>query len=148
MIACGFSGEIRALNAPYDLIFYFGLTLCPLRYAMFFTSPPRGELLFQPPAIIGHGETTQEIEDGNENIGLPAEPHPLGLGEYSLRRLENIEERNDDHQGRIFECRDENTHRGRNDDLQGLRQNDQPHGEVVVQSQGVRRLILSAGHPL
>ena len=67
-------------------------------------SIPRGELPLQFPAIVGHGKATQEVEYGYEDIGFPAESHPLRLGEHRLRRLENIKECNDNHEGCIFEC--------------------------------------------
>ena len=62
-------------------------------------------------------------------------PIHSGIGKRDLGGLQKVEEADDHHQGSILEGRNQNAYRRRDNDFQGLRQDDEAHLQIIVQTQ-------------
>nr|GEY82994.1 hypothetical protein [Tanacetum cinerariifolium] len=82
----------------------------------------------------GHAETEDPEHQGRENITLGRHAEPLGVGGSLFDAVEQVEQADDDHQTGVLEQRDNGVDQTGDDQLQGLRQNHQPHAAPVTEA--------------
>src|SRR5690349_8389902 len=85
-------------------------------------SPGLSGLPLQPPAVARHRKAEREIDHRHEHIDLDAELLPDRIDDRGLRRGQQIENADDEHEAGVLEEGDEGVHQRRDDVADRLRQ--------------------------
>ena len=98
---------------------------------------------FEPQAITRHQQAREEINRRNKNIAFDKELTPLRITQRQTQRPCQVVHRNNRHQRRIHECRQQAIYECRNHRHQSLRQN---HINIYLprlQAQGISSTVLT-----
>ena len=100
--------------------------------------------------IARHAEAEQpEHEAGKDEAGhRRLRRRPVGVGEALPDDAEQVEDADDADQARVLEQADEGVDDARDDELQRLRQDDQPHLLPVAEAERIGALVLALGDRL
>ena len=96
--------------------------------------------------IARHAEAEHEVDHaGKRKAGEQRHRRrPVRIGEGGAQLAEQIEDRHDQHQRRVLEQADEGIDDAGNDELQRLRQDDEPHHPPVAEAERHGAFVLAA----
>ena len=95
-------------------------------------------------AVPRNAVTEHKVDEGDEEIDLDAEAHPPGIDDDGFGGAQQVEQTDDDHEGRVLEERDEGVDERRDGHPQRLRQHDQDGRRPVGKPDAGRRFVLPA----